>query len=59
MCQAIVRMEKSDTLQEWLDIPIFVLVLSGRSKRNRAHEVKGKQGVAKPFERQGWIWGVA
>ena len=32
-----------DTRQKWLDIPNFVLVLSGRSQRNRAHGVKGKQ----------------
>ena len=37
-------------LQEWLEIPIFVLVLSERSKENRAHEMKGKQGVAKPVD---------
>ena len=42
MCPAIVRLEKRDTLQEWLEIPIFVLVLSGRSQRNRAHGVKRK-----------------
>ena len=40
----------SDILQEWLDIPILVLVLSGRSQRNRTHGVKGKQGVAKPVD---------
>ncbi len=39
-----------DTLQEWLDIPIFVLVLPEPSQRNRAHGVKGKQGVAKPMD---------
>ncbi len=46
----VTKKDLSAPLQEWLEIPIFVLVLSERSKENRAHEMKGKQGVAKPVD---------
>ena len=44
------RFDLSDTLPEWLDIPILGLVPAERSQENWVHGVKGKQGVAKPVD---------